>query len=380
MSNSGKTIIFVSNESKLFGAPKVLLQIIRYFHSLESYNLLVICPTEGPFKSALDQKNIRTLVPDCLRKFYKHVSQPHSWFIQFWLRVWDNVTLFFYFYKLFNCHANPIVYANTSVVRYVALPSKITRARLIWHIHEYFANPIKQWFHSVLIRSCAEKIIVHSPTLVYQLHLPPQQIQSKVIYFRYFSAIEKEILSRVDFGKIEYDLIYAGRISLKKGVLDLLKAIAHLIAKKKKLKAAIVGMFAEEDKPIIINFVVENKLENHVIFPGFVPDVYEYILKSKVVVLPTYRDYFPMILLEALLLERPIISTQVGDIPNIVNQGKNGFLIESGNILQLTEAIDQILDEKEYNRFKAGTKSMKAEILSQSDDYQILRQLIDRSN
>lgn len=380
MSSSGKTIIFISHESKLFGAPKVLLQIIKYFHATQLYNILVICPSEGPFKSILDQNNIRTLVPECLRRFYIHVSKPHFFFIKFLLRFWDNVKLFFYFYKLFHSHANLIVYANTLVVRYIALPAKFSKAKLIWHIHEYFANPIKQWFHSLLIGYCADNIIAHSASLMSRLHFTQRQIQNKVSYFRYYSAFEREILARVDSNNIEFDLLYAGRISLKKGVLDLLKAIANSINSKFNLKAVIVGMFAEEDKKIIMNFIQENKLETHVIFPGFVPDIYEYILKSKVVVLPTYRDYFPMILLEALLLERPIIATKVGDIPNIVIHNKNGFLVEPGNILQLSEAIGQILDEKQYARFKGNVKEVKAQILSQSDDYQILRYLIDRGN
>lgn len=378
MSSSEKTIIFISNESKLFGAPKVLLQIIRYFHSLQSYNLLVVCPSDGPFKSALDQINIRVLIPDCLSRFYMHVSQQRFVGAQFWLRAWDNIKLFFYFYKLFNSYVDPIIYANTSVVRYIAIPAKLSRARLLWHIHEYFANPIKQRFHAILVRSCADKIIVHSPGLISRLYLTKPQVQNKVIYFRYFSAIEKEILSRSDPNVKEYDIIFAGRVSLKKGVLDLLQAIAYLTPRMPNLKAAIVGMSAKEDEPIIKNFVAENKLENHVIFTGFVPDIYEYVLKSKIVVLPTHRDYFPMILLESILLERPIIATEVGDIPTIIAHGKNGLLVEPGNISQLADSIEKILDEKEYARFKVGVQLTKEQILAQTNDYQIIKKIIDQ--
>jgi glycosyltransferase involved in cell wall biosynthesis len=380
MSNRKKTILFLSNESKLFGAPKVLLQIIKYFHSIQLYNLLVICPAEGPFKSTLDQNKIPTLIPDCLQKFYEHVSHPHFFPIQVWIRIWDNVKLFFYFYKLLKIQIDPVVYANTSVVRYIAIPAKISRAKLLWHVHEYFANPLKQWFHSFLIGHCADKIITHSPTLISRLHLSPRQIQKKVLHFGYFSAIEKDILPRVDSNTIEYDLLYAGRICLKKGVLDLLKAISNSIETEKELKAIFLGLFTEEDKQVILDFIAKNELENHVEFPGFVPDIYDYILRSRVVVLPTYRDYLPMLLLEALMLEKPIISTNVGDIPDVVVNNKNGFLIEPGDIHQLTDAIIRILDVAEYDRFKAGTKLMKAEILAKTSDYENLRQEIDSIN
>ena len=379
MSSSKKTIIFISNEAKLFGAPKVLLHIIKYFHSLKQHNIIVICPEEGLFTNELTAEHIPFIVPENLKKYYRHISQPGNLVLKALKRIYDNLRLFCYFWRLFKSHLNPIVYANTSVVRYIAFPALISNATLLWHVHEYFDNPLKRWFHSFLIGNFTDYIIAHSPTLISQFHFSQRQIQQKVLYFRNSSAFDKEILTRIDSNTIEYDLLYAGRISLQKGVLDLLKAIAKLTEMKPNLKAIILGLFAEDDKQVIMDFVAENRLENHVTFPGFKTDVYQYILKSRVVVLPTYRESFGMILLEALLLERPVIATKVGDIPNMVIHNNNGFLIEPGNIGQLTEAIDRILDEKEYERLKAGTRLMKLDLLSQSDDYQILRQVIEQN-
>lgn len=380
MSSCEKTIIFISNESKLFGAPKVLLQVIKYFYSLKKYQIIVISPEQGLFTDELSAAQIPFIVPTSLNAYYRHIRQPRNFLLKALQRISDNIRLFFYSLRLLNSYSNPIVYANTAVVRYIALPALLSNTKLLWHIHEYFDNPLLQRLHSFLIGSCASHIIAHSPTLISSYHFSERLIQNKVIYFRNSAAVDREILSIVDSNAFEYDLLYAGRISRQKGVLDLLNALVNVIARKLNLKVILLGSFDEDDQQIIMDFVAQNSLAKHVTFPGFVTDVYQYIQKSRVIVLPTYRENFGMILLEALLLERPVIATKVGDIPNLVIDNETGLLIEPGDIRQLTNAIFRILDEREYNRLKAGIRVMKHEILSHTDDYQILKQAIDQNN
>ena len=371
-----KEIIFISHESKLLGAPKVLLHIIKYFHSLNKYNLLVICPGEGPFKEAIDSENYSVLIPACLRNYYEHIIRPGSSVIKFLKRIFDNVKLFFYFFRFFTQHKNSIVYANTSVVRYVAFPALLSRTTLLWHVHEYSVNPLKQRFHSFLIKHCANRIILHSPYLVSRMKLNKQE-QRKVVFFRYPTILESQNYYQTESHQPSYDLIFAGKIGLEKGVLDLLKAITNVVKIKKDLKVVMTGLFIENDRELILDFMAENKLNKYITLPGFVPDLNKYILDSKVVVLPTYRDYFPLLLLEAVILEKPVISTDVGDISSIIAHNINGIIVAPGNIQQLTDAIIRIFDESTYNQFIIGAKKKKAKILSDRGDFQKLEQIID---
>ncbi len=376
MSDSMKEIIFISHESKLLGAPNVLLHIIKYFHSLDKYNLLIICPEEGPFKDAIESKNLPVLIPACFQSYYKHIGQPGNRIIKILKRVYDNGKLFIYFFRLFIQHKNSIIYANTSVVRYLAFPALLSRARLLWHVHEYSINPWKQRFHAFLMKLCATRIILHSPYLVSRLKLN-QRAQKKVVFFRYPTILDPEKYRQIASHQPAYDLIFAGKIGLEKGVLDLLKAIANAVRIKKDLKVIMAGLFIAKDKELILNFVTENKLDNYVTFAGFVPDLTKYILDSKVVVLPTYRDYFPLLLMEAVALEKPVISTNVGDICSIITHNFNGIIVEPGNVQQLTDAIIHILDEATYCQFITNTKKTKATLLLDQTDFKKLEQVID---
>lgn len=377
MSNSKKTIIFISNESKFLGAPKVLYRIIKYFHATQRYNIVVICPTDGPFKTALEQDKVPLLIPECLRDFYLHISQPHRFpLYKLLARCYDNAKLLFYFYKLFQSYSNAVVYANTSVVRYVAIPARLARKKLLWHVHEFSDNQLKQKLHSFLIRHFADRIIVHSSLLVSRLRISGRELE-KVVFFRYPTILEPQDYRPKKSEPIRYDLIFAGKICLEKGALDLLEAIKNVVAIKTDLKVVMAGLFLEKDKEQILNFVANHDLEKNVSFPGFVPDLYQYISISKVVVLPTHRDYFPLLLLEAMMLERPVITTHVGDIRSVITHLENGIIIDAGNIQQLTDAILQILDDQIYHQLLIGVRKKKMELLSDQSDFKKIEQAIN---
>ena len=373
MSNSVKTIIFISHESKLLGAPRVLLQIIRYFHATKKYNILVISPEAGTFADELKKEGIPFFIPDCLQKYYYHISQPGHRIVKLAQRIFDNWKLFFYFIRLFKQQQNSVIYANTAVVRYIALPAFLLKKKVVWHVHEYSNNPLTLRLHTFLIGNCSTKIVINSPFLISKMKLPSRH-QNKVEFFRYFSIIDYKDHSEIPTFVPDHDLLFAGKISIEKGALDLLQAVNEFVAPKINLKVAFTGFFVDEK--IIRDYVKAHQLEKHVMFYGFVPDINEYILRSKVIVLPSYRDNLPIILLEAIMLERPVICTDVGDIRSVVTHDKNGILFRPGDVEKLTEAITTVLDPERYNQFVKGAIERKAELLSGGSDYEKLDKII----
>lgn len=378
MSNSKKTIYFISNESKLLGATKVLLAIVNYLNSTQQYNIIVICPSEGEFKSALQQNNIITVTPECFSKYFLHIGQASPAPIRYLYRTWDNLKLFIYFTRLFQKNKKIIVYANTSVVRFIAFPAWLTKTKLLWHVHESFNSKLKQKFHSILIRWFADRIVLHSEFIISKMNIS-KRAQKKVIFFRYYSIIEKKERAQSYSNQIDFDLLFAGKIGFQKGVFDLLKAVVEVVKVRPNLKVGLCGVFVDKDKQTILDFISEHNLAKYITFNGYVPDLDEYILKSKVIVLPTYRDYFPLLLMEAVTLEKPVICTGVGDIRSIIADNKNGIIISPGNVEQLKDAILTILDENNYDRFLAGAKQHKRELLFDGiNDYEKLEEAINQ--
>ncbi len=67
------------------------------------------------------------------------------------------------------------------------------------------------------------------------------------------------------------------------------------------------------------------------------------LLESKVMILPSFAEGLPVVIMEALALERPVISTYVAGIPELVDDGRNGWLVPPGSHERLADAMERAL-------------------------------------
>jgi len=77
---------------------------------------------------------------------------------------------------------------------------------------------------------------------------------------------------------------------------------------------------------------------------GFKTDVRPYIAASDVLVLPSYREGFPNVVLQALSLERPVIVTDVSGANEITLPGKNGWIVPIRDVDALYAAMQQAME------------------------------------
>jgi glycosyltransferase involved in cell wall biosynthesis len=84
--------------------------------------------------------------------------------------------------------------------------------------------------------------------------------------------------------------------------------------------------------------------------PRYGEEKYGELRKADLFVFPTYNDAFPLVTLEAMQFALPVISTNEGGVPDIVNDGETGFLVERQNVEQLAEKIALLLQNKELRQ------------------------------
>lgn len=91
--------------------------------------------------------------------------------------------------------------------------------------------------------------------------------------------------------------------------------------------------------------VSESGLDNRVRFAGFVPhdDIYDFIRQHHIMVMPSRREGFGVAALEAMACARPVIASDVGGIPELVDHGRNGILVEPDNVDALARAIVELV-------------------------------------
>ena len=151
-------------------------------------------------------------------------------------------------------------------------------------------------------------------------------------------------------------LVVVGRLSPEKGLNVLLDAVATLDATKPHL--TFVGEGNEE--PSLREKTSQLGLEDYVEFVGFQKDVVPFLANADGLAIPSFREGLPLTLIEATALELPVVGTNVGGIPSVVEHGKNGILCPPNDARALANAIEEF--SRGFVQLKNVAQERSAEI------------------
>lgn len=151
----------------------------------------------------------------------------------------------------------------------------------------------------------------------------------------------RDIRRQFAISKDDVVIGFVGRLVINKGLNYLIEAVA-LLKKSFNVKLLIVGdgSLMEELKKMAKN----KGLEESVIFTGMRRDITDILSSIDIFVLSSIKEGFPNSLLEAMAMGKPIVATAIGGIPEIIQHGANGLLVQSADIEGLAAAIKTIID------------------------------------
>ena len=138
-------------------------------------------------------------------------------------------------------------------------------------------------------------------------------------------------------------VVYIGRTDVKKGLRELVEAVAALHATRPKLRLYIVGQ--GPDQPVIEQAIRAQDAAGYVhLLPPCAPDdVATWMAAADVVTLPSYMEGCPNVVLEALACGRPVVATRVGGIPEIMNEDC-GRLVPPRDARALRDGLESALN------------------------------------
>jgi glycosyltransferase involved in cell wall biosynthesis len=139
-------------------------------------------------------------------------------------------------------------------------------------------------------------------------------------------------------------LVCVGRLSEQKGHLVLLEAAYRLATEGLNFKLVLVG--DGPLRPQIEALIAEFKLQNRVEITGWANNdlVAHYIINSRAMVLASFAEGLPVVMMEALALGRPVIGTYVAGIPELIEPEVCGWLVPPGSVEALTSAMRKVLE------------------------------------
>lgn len=138
-------------------------------------------------------------------------------------------------------------------------------------------------------------------------------------------------------------LVCVGRLCEQKGQLLLVEAAQRLTAGGVAFELVLVG--DGEMRPEVERLIAELGLSDRVRITGWISGdaVRAEILAARALVLPSFAEGLPVVLMEAMALRRPVLTTCIAGIPELVRPGENGWLVPAGALAELTDAMREVL-------------------------------------
>lgn len=150
-------------------------------------------------------------------------------------------------------------------------------------------------------------------------------------------------------------ILYTGRISERKGTFDLLRAFARIAP---RFPQAMLICAGDGEGPRLLEQAESMGLKGRVMCPGWLPaeEVRKELDQATLFALPSHAEGVPMALLEAMSCGLPVVTTPVGGIPEVVQNGRNGLLVTPQDIDALERALTTLL-ESPAERERLGSEA-----------------------
>jgi colanic acid/amylovoran biosynthesis glycosyltransferase len=138
-------------------------------------------------------------------------------------------------------------------------------------------------------------------------------------------------------------LVCVGRLCEQKGQMLLVRAVQAVVAKGIPIHLVLAG--DGEMRGEIEALIAANNLGSHISITGWIngDQVREEMLSARAMVLPSFAEGLPVVVMEAMALRRPVLTTYIAGIPELVRHGETGWLFPAGDVEALAGALEACL-------------------------------------
>lgn len=225
------------------------------------------------------------------------------------------------------------------------LIAKKMNKKIVLHIHgsefkEFYYNEcniyVKRYIRSIFNK--CNKIIALSEEWKDILSEIVNRDKIEVLY----NSIEIKHTNVIkDYSKKK--ILFLGRIGKRKGVYDILEVAPKIVSKHPEVEFFIAGD-GEVDK--IKELCKRNNIEKNMKIIGWISgnDKIQLLNEATVYLLPSYNEGMPISILEAMSYSLPIVSTNIGGIPQLITNGIEGYIFNAGDLVDLENSLDKILN------------------------------------
>ena len=211
----------------------------------------------------------------------------------------------------------------------------------------------------LLTLKLADKIVVESPHVATFMKL--NKHQNKVCGEGCLFILDDAFKPTNKISERENMVGYIGRLSEEKGVLNFVKAISRILEEKSEIKILVGGDGPLRDKIEI--YLEEENLNDKVKLAGLIPHdkLPDYMNELKLLVLPSYTEGLPNIMLEAMACGTPVLATPVGGVPDLIEDEETGFIMENNSPECIAKNVIRALEHPDLEKIVKNARKLVEE-------------------
>lgn len=168
-------------------------------------------------------------------------------------------------------------------------------------------------------------------------------------------------------------ILFLGRLNRDKGMLDLAAAFADIASRRSDVVLVLVG--AEEDVPFTRVQEICGAYRDRLRRVSFTPDPQRYMAAADIFCLPSYREGFGQVIIEAAASGVPTVASRIYGITDAVEDGKTGLLFPAGDVAALTQKLSMLIEDSALRQNMGEAARVRALELFASE--KITRELVD---
>jgi glycosyltransferase involved in cell wall biosynthesis len=159
-------------------------------------------------------------------------------------------------------------------------------------------------------------------------------------------ADKRKAKEELGFNPDDKAILSVGRLYARKGLFTLIESMVPVTRKFRNAKFIIAGKGLSDEMRKLVNYATKLGVKDNIVFTGYFPDkklprLYQ---AADIFAFSTFYENLPFAVLEALSTGLPVVTTNVGGIPEMIDSGKDGFLVEPADSRALADRILHYLE------------------------------------
>jgi len=189
----------------------------------------------------------------------------------------------------------------------------------------------------------ADRIILHADNLAEDWNL--ERYENKILIASKHFVDSSQFHIDIPFSKRNNRIGFLGRLSKEKGIGNFLES-ASLLVENDNIEVIIAGDGEER------SLVEQTAAKHHIEYVGWLPhdSLPDYLNTLRLLVIPSFVEGFPYVMLEAMACGTLVLASPVGNIPMMIKDGQNGFIMENNSPECISNNVNRVLNHPDLDQ------------------------------